>query len=146
MRYFLLPILVAGLVQISLAKGGGSSGGGGRGGGGSNSSYFICKTTCSSNFAFMYGQAYASMYTYVEAIVQASLNIFWLLVLVGFFLRLRKVEAFSIRSAMVMFMISLVFLFVRYILLATEALVLSWYRFESTIGMYQCTLFSHSRC
>lgn len=131
MQISVLTVLCGVLVPTIVAKGGGGKGGGG-GGGGGHSKTLVC-ANCRSDMQFMYGHRTSSVFTDIEIIAQLGIYLFWILILLGAYLRFRKVPAVMSRLAIATFVSALIFLIVRYGLIFANISVPIGYRHESSI-------------
>lgn len=110
-------------------------GGGSTGGGSSSGSSSTCDSDypCSTEMLYMYGNRYISFYSNNDLYGQLILFAIWAIALAALFIQLRKIKAGFLRLAMGLFLISFIFLAVRFGLLAGNADVPIGYRFESSI-------------
>lgn len=110
-------------------------GGGSSTGSGSSSGSSSCNSDypCSTQMQYMYGNRYISFYSNSDLYGQLVLFAIWTIALVVLFILLRKIKAGFLRLAIGLFLISFIFLAVRFGLLVGEADVPIGYRFESSI-------------
>jgi hypothetical protein len=89
---------------------------------------------------FMYGHRTTSLFTDTEVIAQIGIYVFWIMVLLGAYLRLRKVSAVMSRLAIAAFVSAFIFLIARYGLIFANISVPIGYRHESSIVNLLCWL------
>jgi hypothetical protein len=112
-------------------------GGGGGGGTTSSSSASDCGSSstypCTSGLFQIYGSGNGSSFTQAELYGQVILFSIWTLALIVILITTLKTKAHTLKVAITLFLISFIFLVVRFALILAESDVPIGYRFESSI-------------